>query len=155
MTLKPQPVTGPLLPMPAGPSARGGQTVAGLPYPSPQDSVCHTDQYIKDLAQAMDHRFANQALQMGLMTLVTNAAGDFLVTFPRMSVLNGLVIQPFIKGGGNGADVWTLLPFVVALGGNSAQVHVWYIPTNRSGYLPANFTNGGFDYAVFGWGVPV
>lgn len=132
-----------------------GTTTAGLRYPTPQDPVADTDLHIKNLAQDIDHRLGNQALQFGTMALTTNGGGDFIVTFPRLSTLQGLVIQPFVNGGGNGGDVWTLIPFVVGFAGNTAQVHVWYLPVNRTGYLPANFANAAFLYSVFGWGVPV
>jgi hypothetical protein len=148
-------VLGPLLPLaPDGPAVRGA-TAAGLRYPTPQDPVCDTDQYIHDLADDITRVLNNRAVQVSTQWLSTDANANFVVSFPKFSVLQGLVIQPFVNGGGSGVDVWTVLPFLSVLSGNTATVHCWYVQVNREGYGVLNFVNAGFGYSIFAWGVPV
>lgn len=124
-------------------------------YPSPQDPVCHTDQYIHELADDITYRLGNRGFQVGNPFLTTDANANITVSFPRLSVLQGLVIEPYAAGGGSGGNVWTLYPFLSQISGNAAVVHVWYAQNGNSGYHILNFANAGYQYSVFGWGVPV
>lgn len=130
------------------------QTAAGLRYPTPQDPLCHTDQYIHELADDIAYRLVNRALSVSTPWCTTDGNGNFTVSFPQFTTLQGVVVTPFIGGGGSGADVWTLLPFLVSISGNTAIVHVWSVQTNRAGFQVANFPNAGFAYSIFAWGVP-
>lgn len=149
-------VIGDLIPLPAqAPATRGGQTSAGLRYPTPQDAFCHTDQYIRELAEDIDYRLGNRAMQVGNPVLSTDANANLTVTFPKLSTLQGLVIQPYAAGGGSGGVIWTLYPFLSQLAGNTAVVHVWYGQNNLEGYGVLNFANAQYQYLVFGWGIPL
>jgi hypothetical protein len=149
-------VIGELIPLPEeAPAVRGGQTSAGLRYPSPQDPMCHTDQYIHDLADDITYRLTNRSMQVSNPVLTTDANANLTLTFPRFSTLQGLVVQPYAAGGGSGGVIWTLYPFLSQISGNSAIVHVWYAQNNLEGYAVNNFANAQYQYMVFGWGVPV
>jgi hypothetical protein len=147
-------VVGALLPLaPDAPAGRGA-TTAGLRYPSPQDAVADTDQYIHDLADDITRVLNNRAMQLSTQWLTTDANANLTLTFPQFSTLQGLVIQPFINGGGSGVNIWVLLTYLSVLSGNTAIVHVWAIQTLREGFGATNFANSAFGYNVFAWGVP-
>lgn len=149
-------IVGPLIPLqPGAPAALAGMTSAGLRYPSPQDAMCDTDLFIHQLADDINFRLNNRAMQVASPVLTTDANANLTVTFPKFATLEGLVIHPYAAGGGSGGVIWTLYPFLSQIAGNSAVVHVWYGQNNLDGYGVLNFANAQYQYLVFGWGTPV
>lgn len=141
-------VDAPATPMPAPPAAGGRlATAAGLPYPSPQDPVCDTDRYIRELSDAVDLALATSSIAVFVGGLTTNSNGDVIVAFTSFASISGGVAH-CIQNSTSGS-----LPLIcqVWLLNGQLALRFLYVPSN--GYLPVPYV-GGLTAAVICWGVP-
>lgn len=137
------------VPAPMPPPALVGRaaTPAGLPYPTPQDPVCQTDRYIRELADAVDLALASSSVAVYIGNLTTNAQGDVVLSFPGFASVSGGVAHCVQ----NNTSAPVPLVAQVWLYNGQLTVRWHYIPTNA--YVPQPWV-GTLVGAVICWGVP-
>lgn len=127
-------------------------TAAGLPYPSPQDAVCDTDKYIRDLAAAAGPRITNRGLAVWRGVIVTNGSGDANVNITSLAAVTG-AFATSIQLAPGGTNPIPLVAAVAGVSGTTVTLRWFYAPTS-GGYMAGTYANLACDASVIAWGTP-
>jgi len=144
----------PLGPVPAAAYAGSGMTPGGLPYPTLDDHLAQTDQYIADLADAVNVRLANPGLVLTTGVVTTDGNGQVWMEFTALANLDGLVVQPLIQN----LDIFAIWPTIMQRGTNpggwaSALVRFRRCPISTYS-APLTPWVGGLMVCAYAWGPP-
>lgn len=129
---------------PAAAYTASGRTPGGLPYPTQDDKLSQTATYIGELADAARKMVDAPGLVVAVGSLTTAADGRVWITFSKLSVLNGLVVQVMTGG-------WQIFPKVIQRSGNSGLVQFPYAPFNVNDSVVKNFV-GTLTAFTWAWG---
>ena len=127
----------------------GGQTDAGLRYPTAQDLMADTNVHINNLKSDIDFRLANIPLVARTVSITTNPAGDVTVPVPDFAVLRGVVCS--YKA--NYQDLWSIVPFLTVISAGGFNLRVWYQDRTTAGYSVHPFV-GTTEMTYIAWGTP-
>ena len=149
----------PAVPLTAAPAAApayagSGSTPGGLPYPTINDKLSQTDQYIADLADAVAVRLANPGLVVGTGVVTTDGNGQVWMEWTALATLDGLVVVPLIRN----LDIYAIWPTVMQRGTNpggwaSALVRFRKCPISVYAADLAPLV-GGLMVCSYAWGPP-
>lgn len=126
-----------------------GSTPGGLPYPTADDRLADTPDYIGELADAAAVRLANPGVETWTKQIQTDANGVAWLQFPTLSECHGCIPQVLITSNSR----YVIWPTVIQRGENSALVRFRRHPVN--GYT-AEIVNhvGLLTVCAYAWGVP-
>jgi len=129
-----------------------GYTPAGLPYPSPQDPVCDTDKYLRDLAAAAKTRIANASIAVFRGVIGTDGNGDGQVPVPSLAAVTGCFGMS-IQYAPGGTPPVPLVCSIVGANGTTIITRWTYVPTG-GGTTARPWANATLDCALIAWGTP-
>jgi hypothetical protein len=128
----------------------GGQTDAGLPYPTGQDLLADTPVYINNLKDAVAYRLKNVGMIVRVVGVQTDATGYFTVGVTDFATLRGVVMQY----GAGWPDVYTVQPLLISIASQGFTGQAWYQMRNNEGYQNGVMNNRGLVFTFIAWGDP-